>query len=456
MTMDSSQKKCCGFCIGLLVLGVIWFTAIYWPWNDLHAYKNNDGVSMSVLGVNASIVVWPNGQASVTQVFHFRMEPTWDYELHGIWWETQPADQPGEESHLVKPGSASATLRLLDTSQTKELSVHVGEGGRKVFVNGIGLTGNWYEDNYEFLLETTYTTKNSLCRVDPADNQTKFAFIPPVFSQSNQYTAEYYYDVIFASAPLQPENYTTPDYGVTQQAADALGFRVVSGTISPDNWEWVGSGPRAEAIAGAKDLEGKPVDPNARFFAVNLHRHMARTDYDKYISFKFNSTLFDVPPELLSNAPADYWSLEEMALVFWLAGLGALGALVAASGVMARGLSKAKKSLQQRARERARRRWEKREIARLAAELEAQGYVVPEESRKSYTFLRALSETIYTDEYKELLARGEIRKVDLLVDHDADGDVDEDDLAYIIGKKLREIYERDIMEELEKAGMVED
>ncbi|MHA1731570.1 MAG: hypothetical protein ACTSU5_06485 [Promethearchaeota archaeon] len=446
--MDSSSKKCCTFCIGLIVLGVWWLVQFQSPYWENHQWEDNSDVNMSVESVHGSIVVWPNGVASVTQIMSFKMDPYRSYELHGIYWPT--LEGSGAEGHLVKDASATVTV----DGQTRNLSVYIDNGGTMLYINGIDISGS-YASETEFNITTTYTTKNAICHVDPVDGLVKFAFIPPTFSHSSTYYADYFYDVVFTNITLSAGEYTVPDYGVTQAKADDLGFVWVAGTLGWGGWDVLGDGPRAINLTGAIDMDGNPIDPSTEMFGVSVYRKMGRSDDNKFISFKLGPKPFNIPKSLEDNTPADYWSLEEQGLLFWGVGIVTLVVLIALSGHIARGFSKLGFKLLLVKRKRAHKRKERAEIKKLSRELEEQGYIVPPESRKSYSFLRALSETIYTDEYKELLARGEIKKVDLLKDYDHDGDVDEDDLTFILSNKLREIYERDILEELEKAGMLE-
>ncbi|OLS12777.1 MAG: hypothetical protein RBG13Loki_3609 [Promethearchaeota archaeon CR_4] len=106
----------------------------------------------------------------------------------------------------------------------------------------------------------------------------------------------------------------------------------------------------------------------------------------------------------------------------------------------------------QRGRERSKLQKERKTILQR---LGGKGFVVPKKSQGNIIYLRELEETIYSDHFQELFQRAEITREDLMTDQNKDGKVDEKDVEMIIEKQMRVIFEKDILEELQKGGLVE-
>ncbi len=477
ISRDRRTKISCSICCIGLVIIVVWAAVIGISGSAVATYENNDNVDMDLTHVTGSVVVWGTGQASITQRFYFILEPYssyyGSYTLEGIYWETNERvlANSTKVSIYTKSGTPYGptyfSSYVKDTTKTP--SVAVVSGGKQINVNGLAFYGS---AKVYWMLEVSYNSENQIMFYDDGrtlpegqtlpgtlvgDKKTQFVFFPPTFSQDSNTYANYTYDIILANRTLTTNalgyEFNQTSLGVNSTFLNNVAnFTWVSnsqGKITPN---FFSSTPKF-VVENVTDSAGTQYT-NCCTIIVNepLMSH-TYDETDDFISFDINGTAMGVygpmeHPNQSFNTGLPYLSSEAQYLILFLGG----GGLVIFLAIFTPFLYVKIAGGVQRAREHAKLEKERKAILER---LNAKGFVVPKKSQENVIYLRALEETIYSEHYQELFDRAEITREDLMTDQNQDGKVDEKDIEIVVEKQMRTIFEKDILDELQKGGLIE-
>ncbi len=454
-----------------LVAIIIWASVIWINDATVASYENNENVDMNLTHVTGSVVVWGSGQASITQRFYFILESSsyyyGDYTLQGINWETNERVLANStKARILTKASAPYGPQYFSSSYVEDTDKHptadVVSGGKQINVNGLAFSGS---ETVYWCLEVSYNTENMIMFYDDGrtvpegqtlpgtlvgDNKTQFVFFPPTFPQDNDGQANYTYDIILA-------NRTLVKTGFGWQFNDALGINDTF-VISEADFTWVDSSqtyftPKTFYVTNFTDTSGFNFTNCFTVSVSNPTLTHTESETDHYISFDINGTAMGIygpmeHPNQSFNTGLPYLSSDAQLLIAFLGG----GGLTIFLAIFTPFLYVKIKQGAQRAREH--RKLEKERKA-ILERLNARGFSVPKKSQDNITYLRALEETIYSEHYQELFQRAEITREDLMTDQNKDGKVDEKDIEVVVEKQMRAIFEKDILDELQKGGLIE-
>ncbi len=433
------------------------------------SYENNENVDMDLTHVTGSVVVWGTGQASITQRFFFTLKPYesyYDYTLEGLYWQTNERviANSTRASIFTKTSAPSGPQYwgsyVPDT--TKSPTADVVPGGKQINVNGLGFYGS---ATIYWCLEVTYNTENMIMFYDDGqtlpegqtlpgtlvgDKKTQFVFFPPTFSQDYN-GANYTYDIILANRTLVATGFGY-EFNETTRGINSTFVDNVA------NFTWVSSSttyfpPKTFYVSNVTDANNVAYNNCFTVSISNPSLLYSFYETDDYISFDINGTAMGIygpmeHPNQSFNTGIPYWDPTALIMIVLFGGIGLscfLSAFLPFLVVKIRAGA-------QRVREHAKLEKERKAILER---IEAKGFIVPKKSQENLVYLRALEETVYSEHYQELFDRAEITREDLMTDQNQDGKVDENDIKQVVEKQMRVIFEKDILDELQKGGLVE-
>lgn len=244
------------------------------------------------------------------------------------------------------------------------------------------------------------------------DGETAYLFWYPVtFPDSGaNYTAQ----IVFYSVPLNDNDFNHTTLGVYQNATDRIGFQVGQATL--DNWD--------KYTPMAYYLGETP------YFSVRVFKANVPADAEIPVEFALKSEYFDIPAGTKPLEEKTFFDRYGI-LIF------SFGSLIFVA-MVAYALSFSMKT------------WFHRR--KLRKELEKKG--IRTAGTDSIEFLEALHNVVNSEEYKMLLAEGEIRPEELRIDYDRDSVLEPEDVTMFITDKLREHYINKLVPEFVKISAI--
>ncbi len=433
------------------------------------SYENNDNVDMDLTHVTGSVVVWGTGQASITQRFFFILESYdgyYDYTLDGLYWETNERvlANSTNASIYTKTGGPSGPQYwgsyVKDTSKTP--TADVVTGGKQINVNGLAFQGS---TKTYWALEVSYNTDNMVMFYDDGrtlpegqtlpgtlsgDRKTQFVFFPPAFSKDYN-GANYTYDIVLANRTLVASGFGYEFNDITH----GINATFVNNVA---NFTWVSSSTtyfpaKTFYVTNVTDANNVQYTNCFTVSVANPLVFYSYSDTDGYISFDINGTAMGIygPIEHPNQSFNTALTGLDPGTLAMLVLFGGFGLTILLSWLLPFSVIRIGMGVR-RMRENARIAKERKIILQRIG---AKGFVVPKKSQENLVYLRALEETIYSEHYQELFQRSEITREDLMTDQNKDGKVDEKDIEMVVETQMRKIFEKDILDELQKGGLVE-
>ncbi len=460
----------CNICMFGLIITLVAAIMMTDSSSVAYSYENNENVDMDLTHVTGSVVVWGTGQASITQRFFFILESSnsySDYKLEGLYWETNERVLANSTKAAIytTPGASSGPQYWGSYSKdsTKTPTADVVTGGKQINANGLAFSG---AAKVYWCLEVSYNTENMIMFYDDGrtlpedqtlpgtlvgDRKTQFVFFPPTFAKDYN-GANYTYDIILANRTLVATGFGYEFNDVSLGINSTFVNNVA-------NFTWVSSSttyfpPKTFYVTNVTDASNVEYNNS---FTVSVSNpsvyHTSSSDSDGYISFDINGTAMGIYGPM--EHPNQSFNTELPGLdpdsLFFVILLGGIGLSIFLAFFVPFFITKIGAGV-----------YRMRENAKLAKErkvilqrISAKGFIVPKKSQENLVYLRALEETIYSEHFQELFERKEITREDLMTDQNQDGKVDEKDIKTVVEKQVRAIFEKDILDELQKGGLIE-